>query len=153
VKHKGKPRSWFQGACRRRRETALVEEVAITPANVNDGRPVQPLFRMSRGGVRRQRFGDNIFAMPSMRRAASRASSPPPCGARRTETLARLDAWNQPLHRVRGRIEKIFGTWKRCYGLRRMRWRGLAKASIQVRLTAIAYNLKRTLNIVAAAAA
>jgi len=51
------------------------------------------------------------------------------------------------------RIEKIFGTWKRCYGLRRMRWRGLAKASIQVRLTAIAYNLKRTLNIVAAAAA
>ncbi|HEY8128148.1 MAG TPA: transposase, partial [Hyphomicrobium sp.] len=45
------------------------------------------------------------------------------------ETLARLDAWNQPIHRVRGRIEKIFGTWKRCYGLRRMRWRGLAKAS------------------------
>jgi IS5 family transposase len=51
------------------------------------------------------------------------------------------------------RIEKIFGTWKRCYGLRRMRWRGLAKASIQVRLTAIAYNLNRTLNIITAAAA
>jgi IS5 family transposase len=34
-----------------------------------------------------------------------------------------------------------------------MRWRGLAKASIQVRLTAIAYNLKRTLNIITAAAA
>ena len=66
------------------------------------------------------------------------------------ETLARLDAWNQPIHRVRGRIEKIFGTWKRCYGLRRMRWRGLAKAAVQVHLTAIAYNLKRTLNILAA---
>jgi hypothetical protein len=24
--------------------------------------------------------------------------------------LARLDAWNQPIHRVPGRIEKIFGT-------------------------------------------
>jgi transposase, IS5 family len=69
------------------------------------------------------------------------------------ETLARLDAWNQPIHRVRGRIDKIFGTWKRCYGLRRMRWRGLAKSSIQVRLTAIAYNLKRTLSIITAAAA
>jgi IS5 family transposase len=40
-----------------------------------------------------------------------------------------------------------FGTWKRSYGLRRMRWCGLAKAAVQIRLTAIAYNLKRTLNI------
>ncbi|MBV2148015.1 transposase [Sphingobium sp. AS12] len=47
---------------------------------------------------------------------------------------------------------EIFGTWKRCYGLRRMRWRGLAKATAQVHLTAIAYNLKRTMNILAARA-
>ena len=63
------------------------------------------------------------------------------------ETLARLDAWNLPIHRVRARIEKIFGTWKRCYGLRRMRWRGLARAAAQVHFTATAYNLKRSLNI------
>ena len=66
------------------------------------------------------------------------------------ETLARLDAWNAQIHRVRARIEKIFGTWKRSYGLRRMRWRGLARAAAQVRFTAIAYNLKRSLNILAA---
>nr|WP_231708354.1 transposase [Sphingomonas populi] len=68
------------------------------------------------------------------------------------ETLRKLKEWNQPIHRVRGRIEKIFGTWKRSYGLRRMRWRGLAKAAVQVHLTAIAYNLKRTMNILAAQA-
>ncbi len=73
-------------------------------------------------------------------------------GRDEAETLARLAAWNRPIHRVRGRIEKIFGTWKRCYGLRRMRWRGLAKAAVQVHLTAIAYNLKRTLSIVTVAA-
>jgi len=28
-----------------------------------------------------------------------------------------------------------------------MRWQGIAKASLQARLTAIAYNLKRTQNI------
>jgi IS5 family transposase len=28
-----------------------------------------------------------------------------------------------------------------------MRWRGLAKAALQVRLTAIAYNMKRTASI------
>ncbi|VWX54396.1 hypothetical protein NOVOSPHI9U_600011 [Novosphingobium sp. 9U] len=31
-----------------------------------------------------------------------------------------------------------------------MRWRGLPKAAAQVRLTAIGYNLKRTMNILAA---
>ncbi|MDR6184079.1 transposase [Asaia bogorensis] len=68
------------------------------------------------------------------------------------ETLARLKAWNDAVHRTRGRIEKIFGTWKRSYGLRRMRWRDLAKAAIHIHLTAIAYNLKRTLNILAVSA-
>ena len=63
------------------------------------------------------------------------------------ETLRKFHKWSQPTHRVPGRIEKIFGTWKRCRGLRRMRWRGLAKAALQVHLTAIAYNLKRTMNI------
>jgi IS5 family transposase len=33
-----------------------------------------------------------------------------------------------------------------------MRWRGLAKAAIQVYLTAIACNLKRTMNILVAKA-
>jgi IS5 family transposase len=62
-----------------------------------------------------------------------------------------LAEWNGAIQRVRGRIEKIFGTWKRSYGFRRMRWRGLAKARLQTHLTAIAYNLKRTLNILSPA--
>jgi transposase, IS5 family len=55
--------------------------------------------------------------------------------------------------RIRRRIETIVGTGKRSYGLRRMRWRGLAKAALQVRLTAMAYNLRRAMVIVRAAAA
>jgi IS5 family transposase len=61
--------------------------------------------------------------------------------------LQKLRSWNYSVQRVRCRIEKIFGTWKRSYGMRRMRWRGLAKAALQVRLTALAYNLKRTATI------
>ncbi len=48
---------------------------------------------------------------------------------------------NAAIHAIRCRIEKIFGTWKRSYGFRRMRWRGIAKARLQTRFTAIAYNL------------
>lgn len=72
-------------------------------------------------------------------------------GRDEAETLARLLARNQPIHRVGGRIEKILGTWKRSCALRRMRWRGLARAACQVRLAAIACNLKRSLTIQAAA--
>ena len=43
---------------------------------------------------------------------------------------------------MRARIEKVLGTCKRCYGLRRMRWLGLAKAGLQVRLAAMAYKLR-----------
>ena len=69
------------------------------------------------------------------------------------DTERKLRDWNDAIHRVRCRIEKIFGTWKRSYGLRRMRWKGLAKATLQVRLTAIAYNLKRTATIIRPASA
>jgi hypothetical protein len=61
----------------------------------------------------------------------------------------RFKAWNEPIHSIRGRIEKIFRTWKRSYGLRRMPWRGLAKASLQIRFTAIVYNMKRCSRILA----
>jgi IS5 family transposase len=46
--------------------------------------------------------------------------------------------------RVRARIENVFGASKRCYGLHRMCWLGLAKAGLQVRLVGMAYNLRRS---------
>jgi transposase, IS5 family len=67
--------------------------------------------------------------------------------------LRRLEAWNADVQRVRCRIEKVFGTWKRSYGLRRMRWLGLAKAGLQVRLTAVADNLRPAWRWLEAAAA
>jgi IS5 family transposase len=52
-------------------------------------------------------------------------------------------ARNRKLARIRARIEKIFGTWKRSYRFRAMRWVGLAKARCQIHLAVIAYNFKR----------
>ncbi|UFN51501.1 transposase [Roseomonas sp. OT10] len=61
--------------------------------------------------------------------------------------LARLEAHNAAVRHVRCRIEKVFGTCKRSYGLRRILWLGLAKAGLQVRLAAIAYTLRRSLGL------
>jgi len=155
VKHKGKAAvHGFKAHIGADAETALVEEVAITPANVNDGKagpdalPDDPGEVFADSAYRGRPFADAVRARGGTPRIVATGM----WGRDEQETLACLAAWNQPIHRIRGRIEKIFGTWKRSYGLRRMRWRGLAKAACQVHLTAIAYNMKRTLNIIAQAA-
>lgn len=130
-------------------DTALVEQVSVTPANVHDGRegpaalPDDPGDVFADSAYRGQHFEAAVRARGGVARVAATAM----WGQDEAETLARLAAWNAPIQRVRARIEKIFGTWKRCYGLRRMRWRGLARATAQVHFTATAYNLKRSLNL------
>jgi IS5 family transposase len=150
VKHKGKPAvHGFKAHVGADADTALVEEVSVTSANINDGRagpealPDNPGEVFADSAYRGNHFRDAVRAKGGIPRIVATGM----WGHDEQETLRKLKEWNQPIHRVRGRIEKIFGTWKRCYGLRRMRWRGLAKAAVQVHLTAIAYNLKRAMNI------
>ncbi|PZU89599.1 MAG: IS5 family transposase [Shinella sp.] len=154
VKHRGRPAvHGFKAHVGADADTALVEEIAVTPANINDGKagpdalPDNPGDVYADSAYRGDHFGKAVIAKGGTPRIVATGM----WGRNETEVRARLDAWNKPIHRVRGRIEKIFGTWKRSYGLRRMRWRGLAKAGVQIRLTAIAYNLKRSLKIAAAA--
>ena len=152
VKHKGKPAvHGFKAHVGADADTALIEEVAVTPANINDGRAGPDALPDAPGEV----FADSAYRGAHFR-AAVRARGGTPriaatgmWGADEQQTLARLAAFNAPIHRVRSRIEKIFGTCKRSYGLRRMRWIGIAKATAQVHLTAIAYHLKRALTLTA----
>ena len=108
--------------------------------------------------------GDSAFSgRPAERVSTARGGRPrtvwtsvsawPACG--RTwgsgpEALARLQAHNAEASQVRGRIEKVFGTMKRPYGLRRTRWLGLARAGLQVRPAAMAYNVRRSWRLLAA---
>lgn len=150
VKHKGRPAvHGFKAHVGADADTALVEEIAVTPANVNDGKagpgalPDEPGEVFADSAYRGRHFQEAVRARGGVPRIAATGM----WGRDEAETLARLAAWNRPIHQIRARIEKIFGTWKRSYGLRRMRWRGLAKAACQIRLTAIAYNLRRGLTL------
>ena len=124
-------------------DTAIAERVAVTPGNRHDGRCGELALPDPPGdvyaGAVRARGGRPRVAITSI---WCRADEDP---------REKLAAINSPIQRVRGRIEKVFATCKRSHGLRRMRWRGLASAGLQLTLTAIAYNLRRTLNILAAA--
>ena len=104
-------------------KTALVEEIAINPANVHDGKAGGEVLPDDSGQV----FADSAYSGETFRAAVRAKGGTPRIVAthvwRRNEqqSFARLEAWNRPIYRIRGRIEKIFGTWKRSYGLRRMR--------------------------------
>jgi IS5 family transposase len=127
-------------------DTALVEELTVTPGNVNDGRAGGEVLPENPGDV----YADSAYRGTAFASAVQSKGGCPHVvqtgvwGRPGGSAVRKLRAWNHHVQHVRCRIEKIFGTWKRSYGLRRLRWTGLAKAALQVRLTAIAYNLKRT---------
>jgi transposase, IS5 family len=134
--------------------TGLVERVDVTPGNVHDGRagaavlPDDPGLVYADSAYRGSAFTDAVVAKGGEPRVvATHYWAREGDAAAQAAFLAR----NGAIHRVRAQIEKIFGTWKRSYGLRRMRWRGLAKAALQVRLTAMAYNLRRGVTLLKAA--
>ena len=136
-------------------DTGLVEEVVVTPGNVHDGRaggdalPDNPGTVYADSAYRGEAFGSAVRATGGTPRIALTGM----WGQPGDDTLQKLKRWNRAVQRIRCRIEKIFGVWKRSYGLRRMRWRGLGKAALQVRLTATAYNLRRFLSLVSARSA
>jgi transposase, IS5 family len=130
----------------------LVRAVEVTTANVHDAAELAAVLSDEPGKV----YADSAFAGRKAENIIrARGGIPWTVGTGTwggAEALARLQAHNAAVRRIRCRIEKVFGTWKRSYGLRRMRWLGLAKAGLQVRLAAIAYNLRRTLTLLHAAA-
>ena len=150
VKYKGKPAfHGFRAHVGADADTALVEEIAITPANAKDGRagpqalPDDPGEVFADSACRGRHLGDAVRAGGGIPRIVATGL----WGRDEAEVPKRLKAWNQPIHRGRGRIGKILGTWKRRCGPGRMRWPGLARAAARVRPTAIACNPERTLNI------
>ena len=130
-------------------DTAIVEELSVTPGNVHDGRaghgalPDDPGVVYADSGYRGHAFASAVHAKGGFPHVVQTGV----WGRDGDDALRKLKSWNHGVRRVRCRIERIFGTWRRSYGPRRMRWRGLAKAFLHVRLTAIAYNFKRTANI------
>ena len=97
------------GGCRRPRvgadaATALAERISITPANVNDGRagpdalPDDPGEVFADSAYRGSHFGGAVRVKGGTPRVVATGM----WGRDERETFARLNAWNQPIHRVRG---------------------------------------------------
>jgi IS5 family transposase len=123
--------------------SGIVRKVITTPANVHDSNPADELVC----GDERAVYADSAY-MRKARSQALRARGIKPriikrTGGNRPALTERMKKLNTLISKRRAPVETTFATWKQRMGLARIRYKGLAKATIQVLLNAIAFNMKR----------
>lgn len=123
--------------------SGLIRAVVTTPANVNDTVPADLLIR----GDERAVIADAAYHTHA-REAALKARGIKPRLMRRPNKHhpalpPRLKRYNRLLARRRAAVETTFATFKRRMGLAVIRYRGLTKASAQILIAAMAFNLRR----------
>lgn len=123
--------------------SGLIRTVVTTPANVNDTVPADRLIRGDEQAV----LADAAYHTHA-REAALRARGIKPRLMRRANKHhpilpPRLRHYNRLIARRRAAVETTFATLKRRMGLGVIRYRGLAKATGQVLIAAMAFNMRR----------
>jgi IS5 family transposase len=123
--------------------SGLIRSVLTTPANINDTTPADDLIRGDEAVV----WADAAYDTHA-RRARLKAEGKKPRIARRPnrhhpELPPRLKRYNLLIARRRAAVETTFATLKRRMRLTCIRYVGLAKASGQVLLASIAFNMRK----------
>lgn len=123
--------------------SGLIRALITTPANINDTTPADDLILGDEKVIwadaayhthaRQCRLKDQGVKPRLMRRANKHHPVLPP----------RLKRYNRLIARRRAAVETTFATLKNRMGLRAIRYVGLAKASAQMLLAAMAFNLRR----------
>ncbi len=132
--------------------SGLIRSLVTTPANVNDTVPADGLIR----GDERAVWADAAYDTHA-RRARLKLQGQKPRIARRPNKHhpvlpPRLKRYNRLIARHRAAVETTFATLKQRMRLTMIRYVGLAKASGQVLMAAIAFNMRRWVAISSAAA-
>jgi transposase, IS5 family len=123
--------------------SGLIRSVITTPANINDTVPADGLIR----GDERTVWADAAYDTHA-RRAWLKTEGKKARIARRPnkhhpELPPRLKRYNRLIARRRAAVETTFATLKNRMRLTTIRYVGLTKASAQVLLAAIAFNMRR----------
>ena len=128
--------------------SGLIRAVLTTPANINDTTPADNLIRGDEAVVSADAAYDTHARTAESRRqeAPHRPSSQQASSGTATPRLKR---YNLLIARRRAQVESTFATLKRRMRLTCIRYVGLIKASAQVLLASIAFNMRRWATIAA----
>jgi transposase, IS5 family len=127
--------------------SGLIRRVITTPANVTDTTPADALILGDEKAV----WGDKAYHTHA-REAALKARGVKARLMRRAHKThpkrpPRLARYNRLIARRRAAVETTFATLKNRMGLTRIRYIGLTKATAQVMLAAMAFNMRRWVRI------
>jgi IS5 family transposase len=125
----------------------IIRELHVTSANVNDITVLEPIIDTD---PKRQETGKTVHADKGYDSAANRAKLKEHGlrdGIARKDNPKRYDqsqvhARNGRLARIRARVEHVFGTWEKVIG-KAVRCIGLKRATAQITVQALVYNLTR----------
>ena len=121
-------------------EDGFVRRVKLSPGNEAEVDHLEKLVVGDEAAL----YADSAYIGPRTRALLKRraiADQVQRRGARGHPLSAEGRARNVEIGVTRGRVEPIFGHWKRYWGLRRSRFMGLARTGVQLLLTAIGWNL------------
>ena len=122
--------------------SGLVRDVLVTSADIHDSLAFAALIQGDEAAAYADRAYDSAANRAILAQAGVRDRIMH--RARRNRRLRNWQRWhNRALAPIRSGIERIFGTWKRSWGLRRMRYRGLARNQAHLHIVAAAWNLLR----------
>lgn len=124
--------------------SGIIREARLTGAKVNDTEAGDELISGDEGAV----FADKAYDSAERRELLAKLGIADGIMRRAWWGTARhpepqLVARNAALSRIRAGVEKVFGLMKRGYHYRRVRYRGLARNTVQLMLLCIAINLRR----------
>ena len=126
------------------RGSGLVRQAVLTPANVSDKTPFLDLVQGDEQAVYADKGYEGWWYRAELVRRGIEDGI-----MRSAAHHVRLSASDQARNRtigvIRAPVERIFATMKRWYGYGRVRYRSLARNTLQLQLLAMAMNLRRAL--------
>jgi IS5 family transposase len=123
--------------------SGLIRRAELTSAKVYESQTADALVC----GDERAVYADKAYEHKDRRRRLKAAGVKDRIMHRSHKNQPALPRWqaarNKLISPIRAAIERTFGTFKRIYGYRRVRYRGLPANLLQLRLLCIAFNLRR----------
>jgi IS5 family transposase len=123
--------------------SGLIRAVITTPANVNDTLPADALIRGDERVVWADAAYDTHARRARLQQEGRKARIARRANKHHPKLPPRLARYNRLIARRRAAVETTFATLKNRMRLRAIRYVGLSKATAQVLMAAIAFNMRR----------
>ncbi len=122
----------------------------VTPANETDMKNMEAVIQESKIRPGTKVHADKGYASRENRkiiRHRKLVNGIMKKGVRNHPLNEKEKIWNKKISQVRYKVERTFGTLKRLYGFNRMRYLSLKKGLMEFYLKAMAFNLKKAVNL------